>query len=717
MPESRQQLRLTGCRSRPLLGYLKALGVLRTVTRQADAEGRGRWVGDVFELRSELDAGRIERFFLERYRPAPVVSPWNGGSGFFAGDNKEGFAAIEASGNPKLGPMREAIAAARAALQRLGLTEKPGDKNTKARLLGELRATLPDGALEWLDTAVVLPGGSPAYPALLGSGGNDGRFDFANNYARALALMLCQEGRSDGVERARAWLKGALWNDPAPLQRMSIGHLMRDSSPVMSPLGEVDGIGNPWDLVLALEGSLAFAAGVARRHGAAIDASLAAPFTVHATSAGYASALAGESGRAELWLPLWRNFAGLAELEAMTREGRAQVGRRAARTGLDFVRATAELGIARGIEAFERYAILERAGQSNIAVSAGRVEVRARPEASALRTLDSWLERVLRYGSGDCPAAHREAIRRLERAVFAFAQRGGPDAAGAVLTQLGRVERVLARSGARAARSGLVPLRHAPAQPWLMGADDGSPEFRIAVSLASLRDPWSLRHLPQLRDYLHGTSRDERGMPVYTQQIANHVLPNAAPIQRLAAIHARRHLDVERIGRAVGQGDDGGLALGWQRGLACDLALVQALLANALDGRRMMSLLEGLALLDFSEARAPHDRPLPAIPSPVLELLALAWWGTQIGIPIAARAGWASQLARGALRSVVADALLRLQMAEAPSLVTVEDLMITPEDGPRLAAALLLRPRKRDLRLIAQRLTSIQSEHVQGAPA
>ena len=60
MPE----LRLDGCRTRPLLGYLKALGVLRIVTRQVDDDAHGRWSGGTFELSSPLDREALRELSL-----------------------------------------------------------------------------------------------------------------------------------------------------------------------------------------------------------------------------------------------------------------------------------------------------------------------------------------------------------------------------------------------------------------------------------------------------------------------------------------------------------------------------------------------------------------------------------------------------------------------------------------------------------------------------
>ena len=76
-------IRLEGCTAEPLGSYLKALAVLRLVAEQADTGARGWWDSACFCLETSLDAEGLVEFFLKRYAPTPIVSPWNGGSGFY----------------------------------------------------------------------------------------------------------------------------------------------------------------------------------------------------------------------------------------------------------------------------------------------------------------------------------------------------------------------------------------------------------------------------------------------------------------------------------------------------------------------------------------------------------------------------------------------------------------------------------------------------------
>lgn len=748
-------VQLPGCRSRPLVHYLKALGLFRIVSRQADPTARARWAGGTLVLRSALDAPTLTAFLLERYAPTPVVSPWNGGSGFFPKDNKAAIEAIDGSVAGRLAAFRSAIGTSRAVLAELEIAEKPtGDDALKIRLVRHLRAELDDDAVEWLDASIVLLGPNRAFPPLLGSGGNDGRYDFANNYAQAVVTATALAGGEKAQELARRQLANALYREPVALEKMSAGHFLRDSSPVNSPAGESDGLGNPWDLVLAVEGCCLLVAGAARRHQAGAAGALVAPFTARPTAAGYGSAVAGEKGRDELWLPLWSRWTSLPELTTLIREARAQVGRRQARSGLDFMRAAGELGVARGIDRFERFVLLERAGQSTLAVPAGTIAVRERPHVRALHTLDRWLPRVQAYGHGDCPRAHVRAVARLDRQLFAFADRETPEMACGVLEALGELESLLAASHAGTdGGHGLAPLTGADVEPWLLASDDGSHEFAVAAALATLHDP-SPSRLPTIRGYLHGTGHDERGRPTYAPGISRAIARRAGPITRLAQLHVRRHVDAARtphgdIRPDSAHGEARQRQLTFPYGVTCPLASARKFAAGTLDDRRIMRLAAGLALL---QPRLPKrdDNPSwrPAVedgagtPAPTFDLLALAFAGTyqarpetgepseesprstipsdnkQKGVPLQPRPGWAVQLAAGRVDPasrqrdtqhvgpVLRDALLRLRMAGLTPLVSVGDLLADAPSGPRLAAALLLHLPGRDRDRIAISLTT-----------
>jgi CRISPR-associated protein Csx17 len=104
--------KLTGCSPSPLAHYLKALGILRLVSEQVDSDSRGWWRHDAFFLATLLDRDQLENFFLKTYSPTPMISPWNGGSGFYPKDNKSGIEPIEQSKSHRFRAYREAISVA-----------------------------------------------------------------------------------------------------------------------------------------------------------------------------------------------------------------------------------------------------------------------------------------------------------------------------------------------------------------------------------------------------------------------------------------------------------------------------------------------------------------------------------------------------------------------------------------------------------------------------
>lgn len=697
MPE----LHLDGCRSRPLIGYLKSLGVLRTVARQRDSEARGRWRAGTFELRSEMAQDELLAFFAAEYSPTPILSPWNGRSGFYPKGNTaaaEALRGVESSTHERLAPYRDLIAATRTILDDLGVVEKP-ESDLKQELLMALRRRWPDSALEWLDAAVVQSGGEPRYPPVLGSGGNDGSYDFSSNYLEAVA-------RVDGEahEAATSLLATALLSAPGALERSNSAYLQRDSSPTNSPRGDADSLGNPWDLMLAMPGSMTLVGGAARHHADG-DGRITAPFSVRATGAGYGSAVPGEDGHDELWLPLWSGWATQPEIEHLVREARAQVrtGRtvRWARTGLDLARAAGELGVARGISAFERYALLNRSGQSRLAVPVGRIAVHATPAADALRALDGTLGRFLRLaGAKNVPRTVEQAVRRLERSTFTLASGGGPADALVALEALGGAEHAVARSG-EAQSLGARPVFGVVASPWLGLCDDGSAEFAVAASLGSLRDRHSDRRSPALRDYLHGTRR----WGAEYDHDRRHQVSSPSAMGVLAAVHARRHVDAQRSSQHS-QG------LAFDLGTWADLGAARALSIGMLDEERILTLTRAICLLDHDRSHwsPPSRADQDAAPNPSFDVLALAWAGAPDGDePHGPRPGWAARLASGRAEAVLAGALLDLRQARKPPLLEAADLLAGAPDAMRLGAALLLPLGPRDI-------ARLRRQHLAGSP-
>lgn len=703
---------LDGCRPEPLGAYLKALGVLRLVATQgADPAARGQWTElDSFRLTTFLDGEALLCFLLDDYQPTPLVAPWNGGSGFDGRD--AGIADIESSTQPRLRPYRDTIAVARRLFREHPLTGKDGKRN----LLEACRAELPDEAVEWLDAAAVLTGGDPVYPALLGTGGNIGRLELSNNFMQRLGDVLCLRTgrRAAGRKESRLWLEAALFADrPVRHLRVAAGQFDpgRAGGILSSPLESLDkeGFVNPWDFVLALEGTLLFASAASRRMEAG-RARPAVPFMVGASPVGYAGSAPDEGSKGELWAPLWRRPAGHGEVARLIGEGRAEWRGAQAGRGLDVARAAATLGVDRGVHAFVRHVFVERHGQNMLAVPVGRVEVRERPGVALLGPVDDWLAKVRRHAP--LPVAVAGAVRTLEAAMYnATAAGPSPARMQSVLVAVSAAETSVGRSGGFRQRSGAPPVRHLPAAEWLATIDDGTSEVRLAAALASGRDGDGAR----LRWLLRPIEAEKGGGPDWTNR------PPPVPgfgtaevVGVLAAAHVRRM--VERVASARGgpggfHGDETivGVQPAFPWALPCPLGDVARFVLGQTDDDRLGRLLGGFLLLELdrpTEADAPwalDDYDDGVAVDPAWRVLAPFFHVfTASSNRIVPEAAWPAQLVAGRVGDVVGRALLRLRMARRdPAVGALPPGSSAP--GARLAAALLVPGPHRGLSMLLER--------------
>ena len=246
---------------------------------------------------------------------------------------------------------------------------------------------------------------------------------------------------------------------------------------------------NPWDYILTIEGSLLLSGAVVRRNPTADRSQYTTPFTVRFSPLGFSSSAWEENGRYESWFPLWNRPASYSEIKYLFSEGRSIVGRRVARTGIEFSRAVGTLGVDRGIDTFERYAFVQRRGKSMAALPVGRFDVRYKPELELLEELDPITQEVDRFlrGFKDPPATFKSAKRVVDEAVFECTRHVEPFAFNALVRSLGRLERLFARRDRHLNPNLFRPLSGLSPR-WISLCDDGGVEVRIAAALASIKN-------------------------------------------------------------------------------------------------------------------------------------------------------------------------------------------------------------------------------------
>jgi CRISPR-associated protein Csx17 len=705
-----------------MIHYLKALGIFRLVAEQCDPRARGAWRGDAFMLETEQSCDDLMTFFLEKYQPTPIVAPWNGGSGFYPQDKSQRahldrLCAIQAS---RLADYRATITTARVLVGER--REQPKDE-AKADVLRQARCAFSDRALKWLDAAFVLGDAKPDYPPVLGSGGNDGRLDFTINFVQRLLAVLpeaiaeeraeqfkAKAGRltsdkldklkkkleqkcRERTEQSHEQLRAALFRDRVvAFEKAAVGMFYPAGAGGANATQGVigDSYVNPWDFILAIEGTLLLASATVRQLAAGARSRASFPFTARNSAVGYGTAVSGEKMRAEIWLPLWSRSASFAEVGHIFGEGRVQFSgaqKRLVRSGFDFARAVAELGVDRGIDAFQRYGFIERNGQANLAAPLGRFEVRERPRAALLYEVDRWLD-LLRRATSDAKRTPPRLIRartNIEEAAFNLCASGEREHLQATIIALGEAENDLARSAKFRDEHGLRPLSGL-SDRWANECDDGSFEFEAAAALASIvsRDGGNA-----FRTNLEPV-RVVAGNLSWTSEDTCAVWGTGALADNLAALLNRRSIDA----RAAGVSHP----MMWNKRFA-SLAAIDAFLRSDTADERFEDLLRGLALINWqkSSVRAPrpYDDIPPSLPRPyaLLKLLflpdgRLSRHGHTEPVIIRHEPVIVPLLRAGRIDEALGIAYRRLR---STGLVPLTDQFhFPPDDGARLAAALLI---------------------------
>lgn len=641
---------LNGCAPAPLALYLKALGILRLVGEQADAQARGWWDSERFCLLTSLTKQDLETFFLEKYEPTPLLSPWNKGCGFFKA-NDPGLGPLESSTAPRFQKFRTGIAEARRLLDEISqadaviraikartkttvkgfqsedqrqllesdpiyrstvqqlrdeleMPEMSSDEKAKLRnaiasmelltrqaskpptrteahaLKGSvgyrrslaaaerrfktLKATLiPDCRrswrgphAEWLAAAVVLDeGGKPVWPALLGTGGNDGNLDFTNNFMQQLgSLFDMSETGGTSMTKAKSLLRDALWSEPAfQLANAAIGQYQPGSA---GGANSTTGFGggnlvNSWDFVLMLEGAVLFTSRATRRLDPNAFSRASAPFAVRPHAAGFATPGTEKAQRGEQWMPLWPQPSTRSELATMLGEARVQLGRQLANRPIDMALAISRLGVARGVEAFVRYGYLERNGQSTLAVPLGRVHVRHRPRAYLIDDLAGWMDRLQRRSRDrNAPARLVHAERRLADAVFsALTCDHTPERWQDILLAAAAIESL--QAAGTGIEAGPIPAL----QPgWVSAVAENTAEFRLAVALGSAAAGYSRegRPIDPVRHHALPLEPGARRFKTAEKKLVGDsrvVLSGRDPLHDLTAIIERRLIEAMQKGQ------------------------------------------------------------------------------------------------------------------------------------------------------------------------
>ena len=503
------------CKTEPFGSALKALGVMKLIGEQKDPNIESYWENGEFRINTVLTKDEITAFFLKEYSPTPILAPWLSQSGFWPNYSSPYMKMIVESGLSRFDSFRSSVDKIQSIINQIayeqGLT--PSDlqskekskvfrSRNKEKLITMCRNELEDRYVYWSDAAVVIDTeGIAKYPPINGSGGNDARLEFTHTFIEMVASMLLKLDDKRNYDISSNLLENSLFGTFTNNLRtnVSVGKFMPG---LTGGLNQGEGIEtdsatvNPWDFIFFMEGITIWTSGLGRKNETANSMPIS-PFTVKLSSP-YSSADPSDPKSFELWFPVWKNPASIDEIKLIFREGRSDIGRRTASTGLQFAESVNSLGVDRGIDQFVRYSLSVKNGQASFLIPLGQYKVKMNRYPELLLGLEPFLSKLdlfIRKNNSDLPPSFTKARDEIERSVFDFTVNSDVYNAKRVVISLGKFEHLLSTHLSIVSKSGLSPLSGLDPK-WLKAMDDRSIEMKIALAVSSItfsakdKDAW-----------------------------------------------------------------------------------------------------------------------------------------------------------------------------------------------------------------------------------
>lgn len=498
---------------RPMLSYLKALGILRAAT-EIDEEAQGYWQDGQFYLRSTATADDLINHLLHQHSFIPALCPWNGTSGFYK--NSQNLDAIMGCPSSRFNDIKDAIEQCREQISIHHLKSQPKDKKKDQFVAACVTRITNNSWQSWTKTILALKEDkkgnvSPTWANLLGSSGNVGNADFGGIYFDAISHLMDYQTGEPESDAELLWQAAVLGrNNPKTLVSAALllhydsaGDVAEEIKAYRSgDYGKSGGgslsLANPADVVLAIEGLLAFSGVTVRAKETDPESRPEYSFAVPlmAGSADTAVQAEARSFMEEIWLPLWeqpKSWIGLAEDLGQLLRGELIKGRIG--NSIDFAERACKAANQRGIDQFVRYGFFpNRKGQQNAAVAIELVDTANTQDVGAvLRKFLLQLTGLVK--SLPSPEARLENYaRQLEKQVYALASGHGNPLS--LLILLGNIDVYLTQwsEGSTA----YIPMLPQLDDEWIVQAleQDNSYEAQLALALASL---WLRQYASKVR--------------------------------------------------------------------------------------------------------------------------------------------------------------------------------------------------------------------------
>ncbi len=517
---SRYTYQLAGIKDRSMGSYLAGLGLMKVVERDVDPNAQFYWQGSSFYIKTNVPQDELVNQLLAKYRAMVAFSPWNKSCGIEI-NKKTGelkyvgsigqIMNVESDRTKKIRQLLPKIKDLIDEAKIVGTSFSYPEKAEKIKFIDRCHKYIKNPEwTAWANSAIILKEISspvsikPKYPALLGSGGNVGAIDIAENYYSAFCILFDLATDRPAANASACFNKAIFDQDSAeiteskevkalhffPNQDYKLDYALSKNNDYAPSGGSSASSINPALILLATEGLVTFQGMSSGGDGDEdTDKYLhqkrdVAKYSLAVSTSGASTDLVAlderKSYTEEYFFPLWsepQTYEKLQEniftsplINEVPFSLRGEI-----RDGIDFIWAVQEWATDQKITGkFARYSMLPRKGQSNFAVLLEIVNVGENSQRLDLATdLDEYRHHLRIFAKSDnCPALMQGAIYHFDRLFGQFIQ-----------GKCSHCELLMAVGKLAAAKRRPKVLRYA----WVaqLQAESDSPELRLALAIAS----------------------------------------------------------------------------------------------------------------------------------------------------------------------------------------------------------------------------------------
>ena len=473
------EIQLDGCNATPIASYCKSLGIFKILNKK-DSTIRAYWKNDKFILVTNLTKKDILNFIINDYTPTPILGPWS-----YNKYNKV-VEELKNTDNPKFDSYKNEVTKTNQIIS--GFFKFNGKnmceytikerndylKNNKIDFLNLCRNELSDETVYWLDTAFALHGKRYDCGPILGSGGNDGNYNMSENFLSCLIKLFSNKYH----HKYKEWIELSLFNNITSLKdsdkvlKNITGHNPNHNDSYVSGWSVNNKNKNPCDYVLMIEGMMLFAGSISKRQSKNSTSKTSFPFTV---SKSHMLGDINEDNRGVILSPIWNNYITYKELEYMFTEGRLQFGDgKHTNNDIESDKAITSLGVDISISQFKKTYIQNRKGDAYLYIDGDPINVQFNPNVNLLNDLDVWYNIEKKESN-----TFKHIIYEYNNTISQFCNK--KIELIDILPIIGKLERHIALF-----ESDIPPLKLK--SNWFESCYDGTSEFRIASSIASIGD-------------------------------------------------------------------------------------------------------------------------------------------------------------------------------------------------------------------------------------